>query len=480
MSTSAELRKNKVGFALVFTGFLFLFNPCVNILDVLPDMFGFLLIYAGLKKQSAVDGYFEDARKISLYLIFVYIAKFGATFLVLSNPKNSLPDTFIFTVLELIFLIPFFHKLFAGFEYTLMRTTGGNKEVRTNEPYAISMIFCIVKCVGVMLVEFYELITQGTDFDLRADAAFYASLANTKKYAMLLCVLVQLILGVIFMYQMCVFFRKLKKHPYYYKELSEKYSAEMAVNRTKHLNNALSVSNTLYIIGIVFVADMLLEGFDILPDVLTALFIILSFYTLTHVGSYIKMPVLPSCLIAVTGIISTALGAYVNPEAFYLLSKEFSMFEHHSEGFYATGNAVVITAAVNLAFVLSFIYAVIVWIKQNRQIYEKELLGNHDRKLLTVGVLSGVSVILKAVSRTVDAVISHMATNEAVSEFISDRPVLTAQRMAGRIAENENVKMFTSFENISFVVAFFAIIFVVFAVFNTFALKAEVVKNNKK
>ena len=478
MSTETRVKKEKIGFALVFTGLMFFFNPCVNLFDIFPDMAGALLIYLGLRKQAATDGYFEDARKISLYLVFLYVCKFGFTYSVLSNPNNSLPYTFIFSVLELIFLIPFFHKLFSGFEYTLMRTEGGRFNVRTNEPYAFSMIFVVVKCVGVVLVELFELITQGSDLDLSANAAYYISLANTKKYAVLMCIVIQLILGIIFIYQMSKFFRQIKKHPCYYKELSAKYQAEISVNRTKHLNKTLSAAYTVLIVGVLFLLDVFLEGFDVLPDVLTALGVVISFCVLTYVGSYVKIPVISLVVLAFSGTLSTAFSMYVTPESFYLLSKERSFFENHSNGFYENTNSVIITGAVGLIFAVSFIYVIIKWIGCNRTIYERELMGNHDRKLLTVSVLSCVSAVLKAVSMTIDAYVTHIATKPTVSDFISDRPVLTAERMAQRISEDAFVTLYSKLENVSFVISFFAVAFVVFAVFNIFALKSETVKND--
>ena len=106
-------------------------------------------------------------------------------------------------------------------------------------------------------------------------------------------------------------------------------------------------------------------------------------------------------------------------------------------------------------------------------------MGNHDRKLLTVSVLSCISVVIKAISATVEAASAYIATDRAVSLFLSDRPVLTEQRMAERISSDEKIALFVNLENISFVISFFAVMFVIFALFNIFALKSEVVKEEK-
>ena len=480
MSTKSINKEKGMGFALIFTGFMFFFNPCVNLLDVIPDMFGALLIYLGLRKQACVDGYFEEARKISLYLVFLYLAKFAFSFSVLANSDNSLPYTFISSVLELIFLIPFFHKLFAGFEYTLMRCDGGMKNVRINEPYAFSMIFVVVKCVGVVLVEFFELLTQGTDYDLSANAAYYASVASVKKYAILLCFVIQLILGIIFIIQMSHFFISVKKHPRYCIEMQNKYLEDVSVNKSKHLNKTLSAAYIIMIVAMVFAADFMIDGMDFSPDAVTSLLVVLSLYVLTYVGDYIKMPKAASVLLVAAGVASTAFYSYVNPERFNILSKEHSMFGNHSEGFFESSDAVMITATVGFIFAAAFIYALVKWISCNKNIYEKELMGNHDRKLLTVSVLSCVVVVLKAILTTVETASAYIATDSVVSLFLSDRPVLTEQRMVERIASDDKIALFVKLENISFVISFFAVVFVIFAIFNTFALKSEVVKEENK
>lgn len=477
MSEKAVSKREKIGFASVFAGLIFIFNPCINILDILPDVFGFLLIYAGLRKQAVADGYFEDARKISLYLVFLYAAKLVLSFDVLKDPNNSLSYTFIFSVLEIIFLLTFFHKLFYGFEYTLMRSSENLSGVRTNEAYAFSMIFVIVKCVGVVLVELFELITQGTDYDLSANAAYYASLAGAKVYAMLLCLLVQLILGVIFIYQMAKFFMSVKKHPSYYKELAEKYVTEISVNRTKHLNKMLSASAVLMIVAVVFNADIFFEGFDILPDVFTALFAVMSVVVLCRAEEALKIPRIATAVLMVSAVVQTVFSVYVNPERFYLLALQKPFWEKHSNGFYDSTNAVYITALVSALFAVSVIYFIICFIKRNRTIYEKNLLGNHDRKLLTVGVFVSLTAVFKGISATVQSVIANLSVNPFVKEFISDRPVLTEQRMNERINESAEVARYVSLENFAFVLSVIAILLVVFTVFNIFALSSEVTKD---
>lgn len=479
MCSNTKKNGSKVGFKLVFVGLLFFFNPCVNIFDVFPDVFGAILIYLGLRKQAYIDGYFEDARKLSFYLIFVYFAKLCFSLTIFSNPGNSLPYTFIASVVELIFLLTFIHKLFSGFEYTLMRSTGKMDRIRTNEPYAFAMIFSVVKCVGVVVVELFELLTQGGDLDLSANANYYYSLANSKKYAIVLCVFIQLVLGIIYIFMMSGFFRSIKKHPTYLKELSEKYNEDLSVNKSKHISLSLSAGYILMILSVIFVYDLYIEGFDVLPDVFIWVFMLLSFIVMKSAVGYVKLPVVSLVLFAVISIVQTGFSAFVNPERFIILSEQLSMFEYHSSGFFKSFNAVVVTASISLAIAGIFIIMVYKWICANKLIYQKELLGNHDRKLVTVAILSVLGMVVKGICNTLEAACAVLAQRSTVASFISDRPVLTEEAMTELISSSQDVATFVSIENAVFVLSLLAIIFVVFSVFNIFALKSQVLKDEK-
>lgn len=49
----------------LIAGCVFLFNPTVNLIDVLPDVIGFLLILKGLYKLADLNGKIKTARQKS-------------------------------------------------------------------------------------------------------------------------------------------------------------------------------------------------------------------------------------------------------------------------------------------------------------------------------------------------------------------------------------------------------------------------------
>ena len=100
--------------------FVFLFNPNVSIIDVLPDFIGYMLLCGALTRIADLNDYLYDAVKIFKRMILIDAGKWLAIFWTFSmtvvDQKNSsiLLFTFVFSLLELLFLLPAYKKLFEG------------------------------------------------------------------------------------------------------------------------------------------------------------------------------------------------------------------------------------------------------------------------------------------------------------------------------------------------------------------------------
>ena len=113
-------KRADMGFGLIGVGFVFFIIPTVNLLDVMPDFIGYILIYAGLYRLRYMDGYLFKAAKSVIILAALNLAKpllflFAVTDNATVSSNNLLTFTFIFAVIELIVGIPFVKNLFDGF-----------------------------------------------------------------------------------------------------------------------------------------------------------------------------------------------------------------------------------------------------------------------------------------------------------------------------------------------------------------------------
>lgn len=113
---------------LWMAGALFLFNPNVNILDVLPDCIGYLLLLAGMRRAAHTLPYFDDATRYCRYLAILTATRLPAYFVMTSLAAGNNEQRVIITLFtlcygigELLLLFPAFRALFAGTEYLAER-----------------------------------------------------------------------------------------------------------------------------------------------------------------------------------------------------------------------------------------------------------------------------------------------------------------------------------------------------------------------
>lgn len=58
-----DLRRRSKDLWLISAGMIFLFNPCINIIDVLPDVIGIALILFGIRKYADLSSELGEAKK---------------------------------------------------------------------------------------------------------------------------------------------------------------------------------------------------------------------------------------------------------------------------------------------------------------------------------------------------------------------------------------------------------------------------------
>ena len=111
-----------IGYLIV--GWIFLFNPYINIIDILPDFIGYFFILKGLFKLSDLERNLLSARKKFKSAMWISVARFA---LVFASPIFDatwyLILSFTLGILECIYLIPAFIDMFYGISYLEDRCT---------------------------------------------------------------------------------------------------------------------------------------------------------------------------------------------------------------------------------------------------------------------------------------------------------------------------------------------------------------------
>lgn len=107
---------------------IFLFNPNINLLDILPDFIGYLALYAALSRIDGLVPHFDTARRGILKLLWIAIAKIPAYFIMAALVGDSTDGRVTITlfalsfgIIEVIFSFSAIGELFAGVDYLRAR-----------------------------------------------------------------------------------------------------------------------------------------------------------------------------------------------------------------------------------------------------------------------------------------------------------------------------------------------------------------------
>ena len=101
-----DLKKNRksgrrLGFGLVSAGFVFLFLPDLMLIDILPDVIGYVLIALGLSSVAFLDDSVAEARKLFLRLAIVAALKPVALIGVFSASASDDASSYVICALAL-------------------------------------------------------------------------------------------------------------------------------------------------------------------------------------------------------------------------------------------------------------------------------------------------------------------------------------------------------------------------------------------
>jgi len=113
--------KTRRAFSYITLALLFFANPCLNVIDVLPDFIGFFLVAALIRRSEFILPYAAEVKSSLIKLGFFSIAKIPASFILFANlgtGSDIVPlFTLIFDFCELLLIIPFINNLFSCIYY---------------------------------------------------------------------------------------------------------------------------------------------------------------------------------------------------------------------------------------------------------------------------------------------------------------------------------------------------------------------------
>lgn len=260
-SAKRSMRTMRTGW-LIFAAVM-LFNPNVNLIDILPDFIGFFILAKFFEKASDSAPYFEEARSAFVKLGFISLAKIPALAIVVIIRSGNVIDNdivalmaLVFAVLELLYLIPAIKSLFDALSYLGERSEAkslisSESLVSTDNLRSFTFAFSIMKCLLYTLPEFLKLtrsVEIGTTTSMITGSRYYP-------WAIAASVILGTVFGAFWLARVTKYIKKIKKEGKFFSSLENladensytEYEKRVNVRRRNRIFLAFIISAVLSI-----------------------------------------------------------------------------------------------------------------------------------------------------------------------------------------------------------------------------------------
>ncbi len=263
---------SSIGFRWIFFGLIFLFNPNVNIIDVMPDLIGYVMIYYGLRKLRDLSTEMEETMRRIGWLIVTQALKTLALVwtLRLSDGGYLLVFTFLFAVWELWLVIPAVLHFCNGMLYLSIRH-GGDGAISYLGRFRVHTLLFLV---------FHQAITLAPELlYLRLDA--YGTgvnyvLAPYKTGVTLLALILALFAGIFWLaVPLRKFYRSVAKDTVFLTAMQQFYDENFSSQTGKLFLRRYRLGRLLLLLGIFLTVDFYVDAVNCLPDFLSGILLLL-------------------------------------------------------------------------------------------------------------------------------------------------------------------------------------------------------------
>lgn len=284
MSKKSTDRPLSLKLGWVFPAFLFLFNPNINIVDILPDFLGYAMLCAAFAKVGELNEQVSEAVVGFRKMMWIDLCKWPALIWVfglsVTTERNSslLLWAFVFGTLELIFAIPAFLKLFdgltqIGYLYPNESLFGrsSEKKSRTDRIRNLTVVFLAVKAVFSVLPEFADLSNSSYD-ETSHTVNLYQYIGVMR---LLACTLVFLV-GVIWLVAVLRYFATLCRDTVLQEALRTRYQNEVLPKTGMFIRRNFRAFSGMMLLTLSLTMDLRLESVNVFPDFLAATALVIS------------------------------------------------------------------------------------------------------------------------------------------------------------------------------------------------------------
>ena len=251
----------------IIAGLVFFFNPCVNIIDILPDVIGCALMLYGLSRLRDLSPDLMNTRHTFWQLFYVELAKAVLSFIIpfMRDPGYLMIATFCFTLAEAGLLLLAVSRYFNGILFLCTRFDSAATAARINSVRLFSIVFVILRSVCTLLPEMIYLY-------INEDLGYV--LASFKMPLIVLAFILSLTIGIIWLIKMVRFHRIMAADAAFIENMERTYRETILPQRSLFLRRTLKNALLLIGFGLALFSDLYFDGINWLPDAAGALFIL--------------------------------------------------------------------------------------------------------------------------------------------------------------------------------------------------------------
>ncbi len=276
--------KKKIG--RIALGMIFLLNPNINVVDLLPDFIGCVLIMSGLSSLRDISDSLEDARRNFLRLFWISLSHLPAFVLMMiisstyvSEKTSILVFAFVYSVVEFVLINNALTSLIDGFVYIGERYNGeccfyetkkNGKKLDVSHLRFFSTVFLLVTkglTVAPNLVYLY-------DTSLGYGTVTNPYVTNPVEFIgpiTAICFVPALIFGIMWARRMCIYLSGIKKDDAFVCVVDEILSNQSIRNTAVYKYRRISTAVFVLFAAIVLCMDFYVDEFNVIPDAVSAI-----------------------------------------------------------------------------------------------------------------------------------------------------------------------------------------------------------------
>lgn len=271
---------------MLIIGFFFFINPTPWGLDILPDVFGCVLIWLGLNQLSFFDGSIEESRKYFLYLTaveLIHLLMMRSIVLTQISTNRMLAVTSL-SILQGILYILIFKKLFGGISYFAVRHNC-NKTLNDCDGTAFMSYFAFfAKILAALVPELFAILEIRLDKDFDETHEKIAAFVAIKPVVVVLLSAIALGVLVAWYVSACRLISTLTSEAG--SELDGRYFSEFTSDADKTALKRLRYSSFLLYFALAFIIDFAIDGVRVIPAALTFLILYIATYCFKPVSAF--------------------------------------------------------------------------------------------------------------------------------------------------------------------------------------------------